>query len=266
MRRGKKRGAPGIVLAVCLALVLALSGCELLPSEDYVDYDVSAYIQALLDSSYHNSHDRYIMLAQTDQAGAQANNVSTVENAAVHFCNAYNLSPTDEQLAELQQIMSQALMSAQYTVKDESRTDKGYYIEVEVTPVITLAGLESEFAELRTQAQDEADAANNQTPTPSPEPEDNGEDWEDEENWGEEAEPTPTPTPEPTPEPPKVDAYELYVGKVIEHCRGRLAQMEYQSSTVTIALDIRQTDQGELQLDMNQIEDIDKTVLLFKLT
>ena len=35
---------------------------------------------------------------------------------------------------------------------------------------------------------------------------------------------------------------------------------------MTIALDIRQTDQGELQLDMNQIEDIDKTVLLFKLT
>ena len=63
-----------------------------------------------------------------------------------------------------------------------------------------------------------------------------------------------------------MDAHELYVGKVIEHCRGRLAQMEYQSSPVTIALDIRQTDQGELQLDMNQIEDIDKTVLLFKLT
>ena len=45
MRRGKKQGALGAVLAVCLALTLALSGCELLPSDDYVDYDVSAYIQ-----------------------------------------------------------------------------------------------------------------------------------------------------------------------------------------------------------------------------
>lgn len=247
-----------------LALGLNLSGCQLLPSEDYNDYDVSGYIQAFLDSSYHNSHERFINLSQSSQEEAQLNNTTTVENAAVNFCNAYSLSPSEEQLSELQGIMGQALAAAQYTVMDERRIDTGYYIEVEVTPITSLAGLESDLNQLRTQAQDEADAANAASaPTPAPEEDTGGEDeWGDE--YGEEEEPDPTPTPEPTPEPVHVDAKELYVDKVIQLCRERLNQVEYQSTSVTIALDIRQTNEGELQLDMNQIESIDQSVLIFK--
>lgn len=259
-RTPAKRWAAGLL---CLALCLCLPGCQLFPADDYDDYDVSGYIQAFLDSSYHNSHERFINLSQSTGEEAQLNNTTTVENAAVNFCNAYSLSPSEEQLSELQGIMSQALAAAQYTVMDERRIDTGYYIEVQVTPVTSLAGLESDFHQLRTQAQDEADAANAAgSPTPAPEDEEGGEDqWGD--GYGEE-EPEPTPTPEPTPAPIQVDAQELYVDKIIQFCRERLSQVEYQSTTVTIALDIRQTNEGELQLDMNQIESIDQSVLIFK--
>lgn len=251
---------------LCLALCLGLTGCQLLPSNEYEDYDVSGYIQAFLDSSYHNSHERFISLSQSSQEEAQLNNSTTVENAAVNFCNAYGLSPTQDQLTQLQGIMGQALASAQYTVMDERRVDTGYYIEVEITPVTSLAGLESDLHQLRTQAQDEADAANAAaSATPAPEDQDDGDEWGDdwEDEYGEE-EAEPTPTPEPTPAPVQVDAGELYVDKVIQLCRERLNQVEYQSTTVTVALDIRQTNEGELQLDMNQIESIDQSVLIFK--
>lgn len=261
-RKSAKRWAAALL---SLALALGLGGCQLFPSDDYNDYDVSAYIQAFLDSSYHNSHERFLALSQSSsQEEALLNNTTTVENAAVNFCNAYGLSPNEEQLTELQGIMGQALASAQYTVMDERRIDTGYYIEVEVTPVTSLAGLESDFHQLRTQAQDEADAANAAANSPTPAPEDGQEEGDE---WGDEyseEEPDPTPTPAPTPEPVLTDARELYVDKVIQFCRDRLSQVEYQSTSVTIALDIRQTNEGELQLDMNQIESIDGSVLIFK--
>ena len=138
-RKSAKRWAAALL---SLALALGLGGCQLFPSDDYNDYDVSAYIQAFLDSSYHNSHERFLALSQSSsQEEALLNNTTTVENAAVNFCNAYGLSPNEEQLTELQGIMGQALASAQYTVMDERRIDTGYYIEVEVTPVTSLAGL-----------------------------------------------------------------------------------------------------------------------------
>ena len=235
-RKSAKRWAAALL---SLALALGLGGCQLFPSDDYNDYDVSAYIQAFLDSSYHNSHERFLALSQSSsQEEALLNNTTTVENAAVNFCNAYGLSPNEEQLTELQGLMGQALASAQYTV------------------------MESDFHQLRTQAQDEADAANAAANSPTPAPEDGQEDGDE---WGDEySEEEPTPTPAPTPEPVLTDARELYVDKVIQFCRDRLSQVEYQSTSVTIALDIRQTNEGELQLDMNQIESIDGSVLIFK--
>lgn len=260
MRRVKKLSA----LLMSLLLAAALSGCDFLPSMGFDDYDVSSYIQALLDSSYHNAHEAFMAAAQTDQANAQQNNTSTVENAAINFCNAYNLSPTDEQLATLEEIMGLALSQSRYTVKDEQKVSTGYYLEVEVSPIVNFMGLAEEFATLRGQAQDEANAANRPeepVSTPEPEDEDGDDDWDE---WGEEEPtPSPSPTPEPTPEPPKVDAYELYIDKVLEKCREQIAQIRYQEQNITVPLDILQTAAGELQLDLNQLDTIDSTVLLF---
>ncbi len=254
----------------CLLWVISLSGCDLLPTADFDDYDVSGYIQALLDSSYRNSHEEFMVVAQTTLENAQVNNQTTVENAAVHFCNAYSLTPTptEEQLATLRGIMGQLLLSAQYTVKEEQKVDTGYYIEVEVTPIRSLAGLGGELTNLRADALNEANAVNNPpSPTPTGE-EEAGEDQEGgEDSWDwEEEEPTPepSPTPAPTPEGKRVDSGKLYIDKVLELCQSKVGNVEYQAEPVTIALNIVQTSQGELQLDMNQIEQIDQTVLLFR--
>ena len=50
---------------------------------------------------------------------------------------------------------------------------------------------------------------------------------------------------------------------MLEYCQGQLSSIRYQEQNVTIALDIRQTPTGELQIDLNQVDALDKTMLMF---
>lgn len=265
MKKAKKWAA----MLLCLLLAGTCAGCSLLPSEDFDDYDVSSYIQALLDSSYHDSHTAFVAITQATEDSAKANNTTTVENAAINFCNAYDLSPNDQQLDRLEEIIRQILLSAKYTVKDEEKIETGYNIEVDVSPITSFVGIEAEINQLRTQAQEEANKAN-ATPTPEPTPEgeagwDEGVEygWDEWGNWMPLATPTPEPTPSPTPAP-QVDYQKLFVDKVLDRCQEKAANPEFQGQDVAIVLDIRLTSEGELQLDLNQLDDIDRTVLLFQ--
>ena len=56
----------------------------------------------------------------------------------------------------------------------------------------------------------------------------------------------------------------LFVDKVIAYCQGQLNALQHSGTAVTISLDIRQTSEGELQLDTNQLDTIDRTVLQFQ--
>src|SRR5699024_11454428 len=84
--------------ALCALLTLGLAGCDL-PMLGFADYDVSAYLQALLDSSYKNSHAQFLEVAGRVRSAAQANNDTTVENTAVECCNTYNLAMHETQMA-----------------------------------------------------------------------------------------------------------------------------------------------------------------------
>lgn len=247
------------LLALAALLALALSGCDI-PLPGFADYDVSGYIQALLDSSYHNSHDGFIVVAQTTEEAARENHTTTVENLVVNFCNTYGVHPSDEQLSQLKDIFSQIVQKAQYTVREEQKVDTGYYIEVEVTPIVNFSDCSSQLESLRQQAQEEADALN--TPSPSPEPEEDGDEWGDD-GWGDEngeGDESGNPIATPKPVVNQVSSQELYLEKVVEFCRQQAGAIDYGVAR-TMSLDIRQTSEGELQLDLNQIENIDRTVL-----
>ena len=82
------------------------------------------------------------MAAATEET-AQQNNATTVQNAAVNFCNTYGVSPSDEQLSQLEEVMRQALAQADYTVQDEEKVDTGYTLEVEIDPIVNFSDLSS---------------------------------------------------------------------------------------------------------------------------
>ncbi len=256
------------VLLLSAALAVSLWGCDI-PVPGFADYDVSAYIKALLDSSYHDDNGELMEIASISEDKAKENNTATVENAAVRFCNTYGISPSDDQLRELQVIMKQAFALTRYTVKDERKVDTGYYLEVEIAAITNFESRQADIDKLKTEAQQEASAINNPKPAGTPESsggseedgggEDGGEDDGEE---GEEESSGPS-APAPAESGEKVDPNDLFVEKVLEFCIRELNNVSYDPETRTVPLDILQTEKGELQLDLNQIETLDQNVVRF---
>ena len=265
-----RKRLPALLLAVVLAV--SLSGCAI-PIPGFADYDVSGYVKALLDSSYHQENEEFMSITGATKTAAQQNNTDTVENAAVLFCNTYGLYPNEEQLQELQEVMRTVYRQTQYTVKEEQKIDKGYYIEVEIRPIINFQNRTAELAKLKTEAQDEAIAQNRSNTSSEDSSEDSGESdgygddydgyGEDEESWEEETESSESSAESSQPPAKTVDPNELYVEKAIAFCKTETDKISYADAdkTITISLEILQTEAGELQLDMNQIGMIDKTVV-----
>lgn len=240
-----------IALALGVLLACGLCGCAV-PTAGFADYDVSAYIQALLDSSYHSDNTALMDIAQITAEKAGENNSTTVENAAVEFCKTYGISPSDKQLEELQAIMRHAFSLTKYTVKDERRVDTGYYLEVEIASITNFENRDADIDRLKTEAEQEAAAANNALQKATADGTDDS---------GDSASSTPVYHGAINGE--KVDANELFVEKVLDFCTQEVANVSYDSDTRIVALDIRQTELGELQLDLNQITTIDQTVIRF---
>ncbi|MCH5353864.1 MAG: hypothetical protein J1E06_10440 [Acutalibacter sp.] len=260
----KRMFQAGITLLLTAGILIAgLAGCAV-PVPGYADYDVSGYIQALLDSSYHDTHEALMELSKITEESAKANNTTTVENAVINFCNTYNLSPSEEQLNELEKIMRQAFVLTKYMVKDERKTDTGYYLEVEIASITNFEGREADIERLKNAAQQEAAAANAPKTTVQPDTSDDdeydeyGDEYDDDEDADADEEPT-----QEVPEVERVNANDLFIEKVLDFCKQELANISYDPEMRTVALDIRQTDEGELQLDMNQLDVIDRTVIRF---
>lgn len=242
-----------IALALAGLLSLSLSACSV-PMPGFAEYDVSGYIQALLDSSYHDSHDGLIAVAKLTEEKAREYNTTTVENAAVTFCNTYGLTPSEEQLGELQKIMKQAFALTKYTVKDERKVETGYYLEVEVAPITNFAGREQDLEQLKEQARQEisgAQTAGAQTA---------GQTSSSLSGDGESSQPFLPMLSGSQQE----EADALFMDKVLEFCKRELANISYDLETRSLPLDIRQTEDGELQLDLKQIDAIDRAVVRFE--
>lgn len=240
-----------ITVLTALLVTCSLSACTI-PVPGFADYDVSAYIQALLDSSYHGSNEALMEVAGLSESEAERNNADTVENAAAQFCNTYGITPSRNQLQELEAVMKQAFALTKYTVKDERKIDEGYYLEVEFASITNFEDREADIAALRAEAEAELSGAASK-PLESSSPEESSD--------GEETEPTPSPQPAEPPSESQINS--LFVDKVVEFCIREVANISYDPETRSLPLDIRQTEDGELQLDMNQIEAIDQAVVRF---
>lgn len=253
-----------LLCVAALIVASSFSACTL-PLPGFDDYDVSSYVKALLDSSYLQKDEEFIAITASTQEGARQNNIDTVENASVLFCNAYGISPSEEQMVKLRQVMQSVYRQARYTVKEERRTEEGYYLEVEVSPIINFRGRSADLEKLKAEAETEAAAANRPPEESSEEPEEEEEEYDEYgDEYGEydeyEEEPEASPTPKPAAPVKLVDPKELYVDKVIAFCEKEAGALSY-DTPVSISLDILQTAEGDLQIDMNQVTTIDRTVL-----
>ena len=289
-----KKGMQWRSLAAAAAMSLLLTGCSL-PMTGFADYDVSGYFQALLDSSYKGKNTEYVDIAATTEEKAMQNNTTTVQNAAVNFCNTYGISPSDQQLSQLEEVMRQALLQADYTVKDEQKVEGGYSLEIEITPIVNFNDLESEIGQLRDEAQEEAtqalEEANRQEESSSSDDsygygDDDGygygygDSYDDSDSYGYDdsynsygddsygdsssSQESSQDEDGDQEETSSVSANDLFVNKVVEYCQELVQDIRFGDQPVIITLDILQTEDGELQLDTNQLDTIDRTVLQFQ--
>lgn len=258
-----KRLKLGVAMLAAVLLCVSCAACSI-PMPGFADYDVSGYIKALLDSSYHGENEEFRDITGASEEDAKVNNTTTVENAAVNFCNVYGVSPSEAQMVEIQKVMRQAFSLTKYTVKAHQKTNTGYYLEVEIASISNFGGRKNEIDKLKAEAQTEATHRNQTEFVTSSEPA--VEYYEDEygnlyDEYGNVVEPSPSPSPSPSPEP--TDANALFVEKVISFLKTEIANVVYESP-VTISMDILQTEAGELQLDTNQLDTLDRTVIRFQ--
>lgn len=231
---------------LCAALLICTAAC----TPKFAEYDVSAYVQALLDSTYHSEHGDLQEITGTSLADAQENNDTTVANAAVLFCNTYGISPNESQLAEFEMIMRQAFALTKYTVKEERQVETGYYLEVEVAAITNFKDCGDKIESIKQEVQGGTVIA--------------GESADPAESDTEDDESTPTEsTPQTTTTVGSADANERFVQKVLDFCKQELANISYDTDTISLPLDILQTEDGELQIDLNQLEAIDRAVIRF---
>lgn len=260
-----KKFLAGVLTA--LLLVTGLTGCSILQPE-FADYDVSGYISALLKSSYSGNHEDYMVYAKTTLQNSQENNTATISNAAINFCNAYNIYPSDEQLKEFETVMAEACKLVRYTVKDEQKIDTGYYIEVDVEPLLLFQNLSDSIEKARSDAQKHLLEGQSTSSASSQADENEGEETEyDEYGNAYESSEVESSSPEngaATGNTAPLDENTAFINEVIRLCNQALSQPTHAyGSSIIIALDIRQTDAGELQMDTTQLEKIDDTIISF---
>ena len=243
------------VLVVIIAV--SLTGCSL-PGMGFAEYDVSGYIRALLDSSYQQNYDEFVSFTGIPEEEAEQNNIATIENGAIDFCNSFDIYPTEEQMTKIRTLMEKVYKLAQYTVKDEEKIESGYTVEVDVTPLSCFNSKASEFNEAKAAAQKKADDLYMEKIPGSSE-----EELYDEEETNEENESSSENSDTITGnENTTINVNTIYVDMIIEICEKALENPEY-GENVTIYLDIIQDNQGNLKLDTNQIGVIDKSIVIF---
>lgn len=255
-------------LAVLISVLLILgsfTGCGFL-QPSFADYNVSGYIQGLLDSSYHAEHSDFINFTNSTEAKAQENNDLTVENGAIAFCNGFNVFPSDTQLKELEDVFREAYRATKYTVKEKVESDTGYFIEVEMLPLLNIQNATAAIEQAREKAssgQLDSQIAQNRQTESSDEEDDYDNDYDEDYDSDDDSESSAESSSPNNFGSDYLDENTAFVDEVIKILKASIISPEYDTEQY-ITLDIRMDEEGVLSLDTVQIEQIDQTVVLLK--
>lgn len=256
-----KKKVAGLLSA--LLLIVTLSGCGAF-SPSFLDYDVSGYVTSLLGSSYLQNHTGYMEFTKRSEEVALQNNTTTVQNGAVYFCNAYGIYPSDEQMTQIEEIMRQAYLLSKFTVKEKVKTDTGFTVDVVIEPLTIFQNCTAEFETVRKGIKNGAlkvGSGAGSVATPKAESSEAGEERSDENS--DEGDGEGSKAPESSAAAVNtLDQNTLFVNEVIRICQEKVNAAPTYGSAVTITMNILQSEEGDLSLDLKQLEEIDRTVLL----
>lgn len=237
-----KKRFTAVLLSVIL--VFAMTGCNVFRSE-FPDYDVTGYVNALLGSSYHNNSEDLIEITMQSQEDADKNMQITIDNGSVYFCNAFAINPSDEQMQQIRQLVEKAYNLSKYTVKPKTEATNGYDVIVEIEPITVFADTITEANALRSNTKLLREKALDKYSTPTNDVYDEDEETSDIIINSE-------------------ALTEVFIDEVIIMCETKLSSNFIYGNPQTVTLKILRTDDGQLQIDTTQLEEIDICVVVFQ--
>jgi len=132
---------------ICLALVMtvALTGCG-------AQFDHQAYVQSTLDAGYKGEVSEYVKLTDTTEDEAKKlyedNITATVDEFSTSFESTAGASMTEDQKAQVKDIITNLLKSVSYETESAEKVDSNNYkVTVKVKPLKSLDSFEEKLTE-----------------------------------------------------------------------------------------------------------------------
>lgn len=137
-----------VCLALPLLLALLLTGCGL------TQLNATGYVQGLLDETYKGTwEESYLALVDLTEEEAAADYQAGLEAELTRFSDYFRLeadSLSQQTLDAFREYLGQLYARARYSVDCATRSESGaWLVEVTVQPILTLAALTDQAADLR---------------------------------------------------------------------------------------------------------------------
>lgn len=133
-----------IILFIGLLLTIMMSGCSTISLLTQGEFDASGYVQGILDASYKGNFETYMKLTQDTSENAQTAYEAIMANKAEGFANYTAVTLDDESRAKFIEMTKLIYQKANYEIADAKKTDKGFTVDVKVSPMKILQSISSE--------------------------------------------------------------------------------------------------------------------------
>ncbi len=134
-------------ISVLLSIIL-ISLCFTSCTAESQDFNAYGYIKAVLDNTYKADFDGFVEMTNSSDGTAEENHSSVINNYVVKFFEKYGVNPSDEQITELGEVIKKMLLSAQYTVQEQTETTNGYSVVVAYSPISNMLDLDSDIRDI----------------------------------------------------------------------------------------------------------------------
>lgn len=133
-----------ITLIISILLVTLLNGCSTISLLTQGEFDASGYVQGIMDASYKGEFDQYIKLTQDTQENATTAYEAVMETKAEGFANYTAVTLNEEMKAKFIEYSKQIYQNSKYEVSDAKKTDKGFTVDITISPMLILKSISNE--------------------------------------------------------------------------------------------------------------------------
>ena len=129
---------------ISILLVTLLNGCSTISLLTQGEFDASGYVQGIMDASYKGEFEKYIKLTQDTEENAKTAYEAVMETKAEGLANYTAVTLNDEMKAKFIEFSKQIYQKAKYEVSDAKKTDKGFTVDIIISPMLILQSISNE--------------------------------------------------------------------------------------------------------------------------